>query len=479
MKLLELNFQEDLSTCLMNKYLLIILILFSCNSASKIDLVIHDVNVIDPIKGLSESKSILISNNKIVRILDSEKLNISRFNEIIFASDKFIIPGLWDAHVHFYFDTYLANYMPDLFLKFGVTSVRDTGGEFEFLDSIKKLSIKFPKSYPRIKIAGPLIDGKYNVYNGQNLPELSIQTKDESETSKAAKELISKGVDFLKAYEMLSPSQYEEVLSIAKKNNLRVAGHVPLSMDIITASKLGLSSLEHVKNLEMWATHDRENLLKQRREILKNHNGLSGLRLRASVHNSQKDYSIRNLDSLKLIEIYKSLLENDTWQVPTLSIYKVPIYKIFKDEFWMNSFSSLPKQTKERWTKNAISSSSNINPKQKNFSDWIQKTTREMNSFGINFMAGTDTPLGYLTPGFSLHKELELLVESGLSEIEAIKSATYNPSVFFNMQDSLGLIRKDFIADLVILNSNPLENIVNTLDIYSIIVDGEIYESKF
>ena len=100
---------------------------------------------------------------------------------------------------------------------------------------------------------------------------------------------------------------------------------------------------------------------------------MSGLRLRASVHNSQKDYSIRNLDSLKLIEIYKSLLENDTWQVPTLSIYKVPIYKIFKDEFWMNSFSSLPKQTKERWTKNAISSSSNINPKQKIFSDWIQK----------------------------------------------------------------------------------------------------------
>ena len=337
------------------------------------------------------------------------------------------------------------------------------------------LSIKFPKSYPRIKIAGPLIDGKYNVYNGQNLPKLSIQTKDATETSIATKELISKGVDFLKAYEMLSPSQYKEVLSIAKKNNLRVAGHVPLSMDIITASKLGLSSLEHVKNLEMWATHDRENLLKQRREILKNHNDLSGLRLRASVHNSQKNYSIRNLDSLKLIEIYKSLLENDTWQVPTLSIYKVPIYKIFKQESWIKSFSSLPKQTKDRWTKNAISSSSNINPKQKNFSDWIQKTTREMNSFGIKFMAGTDTPLGYLTPGFSLHKELELLVESGLSELEVIKSATINPSIFFKMQDSLGLIKQGHIADLLILNSNPLEDIKNTLDIYSIIVDGEIY----
>jgi len=459
----------------MNKCLLFILILFSCNSDSKIDLVIHDVNVIDPIKGVSKNKSILISNNKIVTTIDSEKLNISHFNEIIFASDKFIIPGLWDAHVHFYFDTYLANYMPDLFLKFGVTSVRDTGGDFKFLDSIKKLSIKFPKSYPRIKIAGPLIDGKHNVYNGQNLPELSIQTKDATETSIATKELISKGVDFLKAYEMLSPSQYEELLSIARKNNLRVAGHVPLSMDIITASKLGLSSLEHVKNLEMWATNNRENLLIQRREMLKNPNELSGLSLRGTIHNSQKDYSVRNIDSLKLIEIYTSLLENDTWQVPTLSIYKVPIYKIFKQESWMNSFSSLPKQTKDRWTKNAENSSLSISSKQKKFSDWIQKTTGEMNSFGINFMAGTDTPLGYLTPGFSLHKELELLVESGLSELEAIKSATINPSIFFKMQDSLGLIKQGYIADLLILNSNPLEDIKNTLDIYSIIVDGEVY----
>ena len=71
----------------MNKYLLIILILFSCNSATKIDLVIHNVNVIAPINGLSESKSILISNNKIIKILDSEKLNISHYKEIIFASD--------------------------------------------------------------------------------------------------------------------------------------------------------------------------------------------------------------------------------------------------------------------------------------------------------------------------------------------------------------------------------------------------------
>ena len=133
----------------MNKYLLIILALFSCNSATKIDLVIHDVNVIDPIQGLSKNKSILISNNKIVKILDSEKLNISRFNEIIYASDKFIIP-VWDAHVHFYFDTYLANYMPHLFLKFGVTSVRDTDREFEFLDSIKTLN-KISKIVPRIK----------------------------------------------------------------------------------------------------------------------------------------------------------------------------------------------------------------------------------------------------------------------------------------------------------------------------------------
>ena len=94
----------------------------------------------------------------------------------------------------------------------------------------------------------------------------------------------------------------------------------------------------------------------------------------------------------------------------------------------------------------------------------------------IPLMAGTDTPLGYLTPGFSLHYELELMVECGLSELESLATATLQPAKYFRMQDSLGLVKKDYIADLILLNENPLEDIANTKDIFAVIKDGNFID---
>jgi len=87
-------------------------------------------------------------------------------------------------------------------------------------------------------------------------------------------------------------------------------------------------------------------------------------------------------------------------------------------------------------------------------------------------MAGTDTPIGFLIPGLSLHQELEDLHNSGLSTLETIQAATINPAKYFNIQDSLGRIKSGFIADLLVLDRNPLEDISNTKSIFAIIKDG-------
>jgi len=266
-------------------------------------------------------------------------------------------------------------------------------------------------------------------------------------------------------------------MKIAKKNGLNVTGHIPLSMDIETASNLGLNSLEHIKNLELWATTTKSELLEERRQMLNNKNNLSGLNLRGMIHNAQKNYAINNLDENQTEKIYKVLARNNTWQIPTISIYKVPIYKMFRSKYWIQNLKYLPKKTEKNWKQRITSSNDKINSNQKDFSDWVQKTTKEMHEYGIKFMAGTDTPLGFLIPGFSLHVELELLVESGLSELDAIKTATINPSKYFKMQDYLGLIKKNYIADLVLLNSNPLENIKNTRQISAVIKNGKIFEN--
>ena len=458
--------------------LLFIGLLFSCGREIYFEnaYCIKNVNVVDPLEGLTKKVNLVIKGNKIHLIGKQGEFKLSPNNKVIDGSNKYLIPGLWDSHVHFYFDRQLALYMPELFLSTGITSVRDTGGEFHYLDSIRQNALSNPKTHPRVKIAGPLIDGKFNVYNGSVLPELSIRTRNVSESIVETEKLVAKGVDFLKAYEMLSPEQFEAIAAIAKRENLRLAGHVPLSMEITHAISLGLNSLEHIKNLELEAVRNSDSLLQERRKMLENKLLLSGRELRGNIHQSQKQFAVDHIAADVYQKILDTIKKYGSYQVPTLSIYKVPIYKIFREPFWRKSFELLPESTREQWKKNVKESNDIINPSQKKFSDWIQKTTGAMAKAKIPLMAGTDTPLGYLTPGFSLHYELELMVESGMSELEAITAATLQPAKYFRMQDSLGLIKKDYIADLILLNQNPLEDIANTKDIFAVIKDGNFID---
>lgn len=437
---------------------------------------IKNVDVIDPLEGLKKGVNVVVKGNKILRIGKVGELKLSPKNVIIEGKDKYLIPGLWDSHVHFYFDQQLALHMPELFLSNGITSVRDTGGAFHYMDSIRQNALMHPKTHPRVKIAGPLIDGNFNVYDGSVLPELSIRTRDVRESIAETEKLVAKGVDFLKAYEMLSPEQFEAIAAIAAREKLRLAGHVPLSMEITHAISLGLNSLEHIKNLELEAVKNSDSMLLARRDMLHNKSLLSGRQLRANIHRAQKQFAVDHIAPYTYQNILDTIKKYNSYQVPTLSIYKVPIYKIFREPFWRKSFELLPKTTRDQWEKSILGSNDKINQAQKAFSDWIQKTTGAMAKAEIPLMAGTDTPLGYLTPGFSLHYELELMVESGLTELQALTTATLQPAKYFRMEDSLGLVKKDYIADLILLNENPLEEIARTRDIYAVIKDGNFID---
>ncbi len=457
---------------------LMIGLLLSCRSVIYFEgaYCIKNVNVIDPLEGLKKGVNVVVKGNKIHRIGKVGELKLSPKNVIIDGKNKYLIPGLWDSHVHFYFDQQLALHMPELFLSKGITSVRDTGGAFHYMDSIRQNALMHPKTHPRVKIAGPLIDGNFNVYNGSVLPELSIRTRDVRESIAETEKLVVKGVDFLKAYEMLSPEQFEAIAAIAAREKLRLAGHVPLSMEITHAISLGLNSLEHIKNLELEAVKNSDSMLLARRDMLHNKSLLSGRQLRANIHRAQKQFAVDNIAPDAYQNILDTIKKYNSYQVPTLSIYKVPIYKIFREPFWRKSFELLPKTTRDQWEKSLLGSNDKINQAQKAFSDWIQKTTGAMAEAEIPLMAGTDTPLGYLTPGFSLHYELELMVESGLTELQALTTATLQPAKYFRMEDSLGLVKKDYIADLILLNENPLEEIARTRDIYAVIKDGNFID---
>ena len=131
---------------------------------------------------------------------------------------------------------------------------------------------------------------------------------------------------------------------------------------------------------------------------------------------------------------------------------------------------------KKEWLQNSNNLAEQpINESYKNYEKWSFNIVNLFNKHKVKIIAGTDAPIGFLTPGYSLHKELQLLVEGGLTPLEAIKAATITPAEFFNLDNEMGSIGIGKKADLIILNNNPILNIKNTRDIFKVISKGNIY----
>lgn len=457
---------------------LILLMVTSCTTPNKyyVDaLCIDNISVIDPELGLKQHQTVIIKEGKILRVFSSDEVNLSSKNRIIDGTDKFLIPGLWDAHVHFAYIEEIAPRMFDLFLAFGITSVRDTGGEIHFTSAWKKKSLNNPTSSPRVMIAGPLLDGIPNVYDGSDHehPPLSVGLATISDVRDKVNELDSLGVDLLKAYEMLTPNQFKEIMKLAKEKGLNVTGHVPLSMDVISASNAGLNSMEHMRNLELSCANNSDELLVQRQEILALGKEDIGGILRSKIHKLQRPLAIANYDPKKAQKVLNVLAKNETWQIPTLALATGSTERPFASSEWQETFKYLPEGIELNWKKEIDELMTDTpTPFNKKYTEWLTNMVGQIHRTGIDIMAGTDCPIFYLTPGRSLHEELEVLVKAGLTPLEALQTATTNPAKYFNLENELGAIKETMWADLLILDENPLNDIRNTQKINAVIKHG-------
>ncbi|QLG45005.1 amidohydrolase family protein [Costertonia aggregata] len=442
---------------------------------------IQNISTIDPIEGLTKKQTIVIKDGKIHKIVDSADLLLSKENTIIDGSGKYLIPGLWDTHVHFAYIEELAPRMFDMFLTHGITSVRDTGGKVDFVKKWKDKALANPTDAPRVMMAGPLLDGQHAVYDGSkpNLPELGIGLKDVASVKEKAKMLLSKKVDLFKAYEMLTSEQLSTICKIASANDIKVTGHIPLSMNAISASNSGMNSMEHMRNLDLSCASNSDELLAERQKLLANESNLSGSELRAYIHGLQQEKAMKNYDDKKATEVLAVFKKNDTWQIPTLTLNTLFSGKYFADAEYQKSYLLLPDSIADYWfTRSNVLKDYPVSEKSQLTTEFNYKMVKKIHEKGIPIMAGTDTPIAYLTPGLSLHEELSSLVKAGVSPLEVLKTATYNPAKYFNMENELGSIKENMWADLVILDANPLENISNTKAIHAVIKQGKLYNPK-
>ena len=434
------------------------------------DLAITNVSVIDVVTGGVSKQSVLVNDGKIARVLDPSE-SVGQSLEVIDGAGQFLLPGLWDMHVHIVYEAQLIQQMPDLFLDYGVTSVRDTGALLANIQPELARWRALGAAAPDIFFSGPLLDGRLVVYDGNGRTEIGRSNA----TAQAAREqvaaLVAAGVDFIKIYELVSPEVFAALVESAEAANIPIAAHVPLSMMAETAGPR-VQSMEHLRNIEIACADDAESLFDVRQAMIESPGDRSGYELRRDLHQSQRSVALSTADAesdrcQRMIESLKG-----TIQAPTLRLNTLPQYSPIRRPDWRDALSDVPEALANQWIETATFFAGQENSVSEQLSSWSLELVDAMQQAGVPIGAGTDTPIGQAIPGYSLHTELERLVDAGLSERQALFAATVVPAMFLKLEGVMGQVKPGMEADLIVLADNPLDDIKHTRTIQAVISDG-------
>jgi imidazolonepropionase-like amidohydrolase len=430
-------------------------------------LVITNVNVVNTRTGTIEPNlTVVIKNGRIASVAKVALIGASPSDLIVNGSGKYLIPGLWDMHVHsaggpaapwdakILFPLYIAN---------GITGIRDMGGDLALLQQRRKQIESGEIVGPRMFFAGPFLDGgKPGDY------KIAVNTPEEG---RAAVDLLkSKHVDFIKVLSQLSRDTYFAIADQAKKDKLPLVGHVPRTVSVAEASAAGQKSIEHLSGVLEACSRDEIALRKVRLAALDNGD--------AKAYHESGMQTLATYDSDKAWHLFGQFTDNVTWQVPTLVWWRA---QASTAESMVASDASLrfvPADARKEWepakpAEHAVAEDAAADVK-KVFAQYVT-ITNSMRKAGNYILAGTDSPDPHVMPGFSLHDELELLVESGFTPFQALQSATFYPALFFAQLNHYGVVETTRQADLVLLDGDPLKDIRNTRKISAVVMDGRYY----
>jgi imidazolonepropionase-like amidohydrolase len=284
---------------------------------------------------------------------------------------------------------------------------------------------------------------------------------------KPVRRLKTGGADLIKVYSELSRDSFLAIADEAKKQNIPFAGHVPFSVSALEASDAGQKSMEHLWGIYLSCSSREEEL---RSEMLKGGVNLSGSeRIRLEMDEAAASY-----DERKAADVFAHLAKNGTWMVPTFKAV-LPDSEIFDLRVTTDPrLKYIPLAIQKRWTEAAAAGAA---IKSKSFERKLQ-VVGAMHRAGVPFLAGTDTAWiqPYTYAGFSLHDELALLVKAGLTPMESLQTATINPARFLVMEKDLGTIAMGKIANLVLLDADPLADIHNTTKISAVFLAGKEFD---
>ncbi|MFT5214968.1 MAG: hypothetical protein ACI83H_000074 [Glaciecola sp.] len=451
--------------------LLISIVLFSCEKEDQItyDLVIENGNIIDIVTGAIEKQTIYINGGRIVKLSNPDDSIAFKSEIVLDGTDKFILPGFWDNHVHFRGGDSLIEANKDflkLFIMNGITTVRDAGGDLT--SSVMKWKQQIEDRTlvgPTIFSSGPKIDGKNATWAGS----LVVETEDDITVALDSLEALK--VDFVKLYDSrISGDMYLKTIQEATKRGLLTSGHMPFTVELDEALDSGIGAIEHLYYILKGCSSDEKAITKAIK------NGEYGFW--ASMEKLVATYQDSTAE-----KTFSSLKEHNAYVVPTLHIGNVLSYLDevnHEDDTYLKLMHPGLIKTYEGRISSSLNSSEEARQNRKDLNVFFQTLAKSLSDANVNLLAGSDSGAfnSYAYPGISLHGELEAMANAGISNLKALQNSAYNGANFLKKESDYGTIEVGKISDLVMLNSNPLEDIKSTRDINFVIKGNEVFNPE-
>jgi Amidohydrolase family len=414
-----------------------------------------------------EDGTVVIEGERITAVGSAQSVRLPSRVRLVDARGKYVIPGLWDMHTHIYNQRQLETFFP-LLVAHGVVGIRDAK------DCFRRNSVSWGSASDMCLTS--LLVG--NTSTVRLLPEVP---RARSWTNWLTRASISSKLAPCFRGNVSYPS------SSGPKRGLPVAGHLPIAIRAAEASDLGLRSMEHLWEILPNISSREDQLRSERLRAVTSQ--LSTAEKELVVAFPETEPLLSTWDEQKASALFKKFIANHTWQTPTLVNFAVRGPALNGDaSFWSDpNLALMPKDWVDSWRPARNQFLAGVPPSEvPTYIRRFEATHRaqlmlvqRMRSAGVDFLAGTDVSnWNFTVPGISLHQKLEQFVKAGLTALEALQTATINPVRYLGIQDSAGTIDVGKIADILILESDPTDDIANTKRISAVILGGQLIEQN-
>ena len=450
--------------CLSNFTLLAVLASFVASCASQEhpylagDQFLTNVTVIDVIDGREiPDQTIVIRNERILEIVSTSQIALPA-SATVLATEGYVVPGLWDMHVHSLSDPDIAlDYFFPLFIANGITGIRDMGSVVDgIVETRSRLAGDTSLLGPHLYVSGPLLDGRKLPWYG----DLPLVLKNAEEVNRELPKLKAAGMDFFKVYSSLSPDAYQAVIEFGAEHNIPVAGHAPDGIDLTGAARAGQRTVEHLPSSGFRDCLSEPDMWFQRLINAKFGQGMQ-------TYYEITDQMFDQLDYNACQRAFEAMAAAGTRFTPTLALE-------LNDRSRVPASDVVYKQPDGReWCEAGLAEIDKVDPElreavYKRYGDLLT----QMREAGVVIIAGSDISNGCLVPGFSLHWELERLGEVGFTPLEALQSATLHAVDVMDRGNDYGQVATGYYADIVVLEANPLEDISHLRSIRGVMTQG-------